>query len=177
VVERPGAGALVTALLAVALIGAWVMWQPLRSVQAMADAENHPATAFASARTAASRNPLSIEPLSQLSVLYQEANEPRAARAELVQATQLQPQNPQPWLWLGQLDLANGHPSDALVAMQQVFALNLPVDTTRLTANAVIIKAQAQLAARAARVKSQARRRARAARRAARRAGRPHTPR
>ncbi len=177
VVERPGAGALVTALLAVALIGAWVMWQPLRSVQAMADAENHPATAFASARTAASRNPLSIEPLSQLSVLYQEANEPRAARAELVKATQLQPQNPQPWLWLGQLDLANGHPSDALVAMQQVFALNLPVDTTRLTANAVIIKAQAQLAARAARVKSQARRRARAAHRAAHRAGRPHTPR
>jgi hypothetical protein len=173
ILQRPGAGALVTGLLAVALIGGWVMWQPLRSAQAMADAENHPAAAFASARTAASRDPLSVEPLYLLSVLYQEADDAHAARAELVKATRLQPQNPQPWLWLGQLDLASGHPSDALVAMQQVFALNLPVDTTRLTANAVIIKAQAQLAARAARVQSQARRRARAAHRAARPRTRP----
>ncbi len=49
VLERPGAGALVTGLVAVALIGAWVMWQPLRSAQAMTAAENQPATAFASA--------------------------------------------------------------------------------------------------------------------------------
>ena len=63
VLERPGAGALVTGLAAVALIGAWLMWQPLRSAQAMTAAENQPATAFASARAAASRDPLSIEPL------------------------------------------------------------------------------------------------------------------
>ena len=69
--ERPGAGALITGLVGVALIGAWVMWQPLRSAQAMAAAENQPATAFASARAAASRDPLSIEPLYLLSVLYQ----------------------------------------------------------------------------------------------------------
>ena len=71
VLQRPGASALVTGLVGLALIGAWVMWQPLRSVQAMAAAENQPATAFASARAAASRDPLSIEPLYQLSVLYQ----------------------------------------------------------------------------------------------------------
>jgi hypothetical protein len=175
VVERPGAAALVTALVAAALIGAWVMWQPLRSAQALAAAENQPATAFASARTAASRDPLAIEPLDLLSVLYRDANDPDAARAELVKATQLQPQNPQPWLWLGQLELATGHPKDAINAMLQVFGLNQPVDTTRLTANAVIIKAQAQLAARAARVNSLKRRRARAGTPGAHRGHRPRT--
>jgi O-Antigen ligase len=165
VLQRPGAGALVTGLVAMALVGAWVMWQPLRSAQAMTDAENRPATAFVSARSAASRDPLSIEPLYLLSVLYQDDKDPSAARAELVKATQLQPQNPQPWLWLGQLELATRHPADAITAMTRVFALNQPVDTTRLTANAAIVKAQAQLARRAARVKTQGRRRARAARR------------
>ena len=108
--ERPGAGALITGLAALALIGGWVMWQPLRSAQAMTDAENHPDTAFASARAAASRDPLSIEPLYMLSVLYQAANDARGARAELVKATQVQPENPQPWLWLGQLDFAHRTP-------------------------------------------------------------------
>ena len=167
VLERPGAGALVTGLVAVALIGAWVMWQPLRSAQAMTDAENHPATAFASARTAASRDPLSIEPLYLLSVLYQEANNPRAARAELVKATQLQTENPQPWLWLGQLeDLANGHPGHAIVAMQQVFGLNLPAGgaTHRQRRHHQSPGAACRPAARR---QSRARRRARAARRAA----------
>ncbi len=175
VLERPGAGAVVTGLAAVALIGAWVMWQPLRSAQAMADAENHPATAFASARTAASRDPLSIEPLYLLSVLYQRAGRPGAARTELVKATQLQPENPESWLWLGQLDLATGRDEDALLEMAQVFALNQPVDTTRLAANAAIIQAKAQIAQRAARVNSRAQRRARAARRATRPGARPRT--
>ncbi len=173
VLQRPGASALVTGLAGLALIGAWVMWQPLRSVQAMAAAENQPATAFASARAAASRDPLSIEPLYQLSFLYQASNDPGAARAELVKATDLQPDNPQPWLWLGQLDLATGRPEDAIAAMNQVFVLNQPVDTTRLAANAVIVRAQAQIAQRAARVKSQARRRARAGTPGARRGARP----
>ena len=57
-VQRPGAGALITGLAAVALIGGWLMWQPLRSAQALSDAENSSQTAFASARTAASRDPL-----------------------------------------------------------------------------------------------------------------------
>jgi hypothetical protein len=173
VLQRPGAGALVTGLVALALIGAWVMWQPLRSAQALTAAENQPARAFASARAAASRDPLSIEPLYLLSVLYQDDNDPGGARAELVKATQLQPQNPQPWLWLGQLELATGRPADAIAAMDQVFALNLPVDTTRLTASAAIAKAQGQIARRAARVKSRAQRRARATHRAARPRTRP----
>ena len=68
-----------------------------------------------------------------------------------MKATELQPENPQPWLWLGQLDLATGHPEDAIAAMNQVFVLNQPVDTTRLAARAVIVRAQAQIAQRAAR--------------------------
>ena len=169
-VRRPEAGALVTGLVALALIGAWVIWQPLRSAQALADAENQPATAFASARTAATRNPLSLEPLYLLSVLYQHAGQPRTARAELLQATRLQPDNPLPWLWLGQSDIANGRSAEAIDAVSHVMTLNQPVDPTRLAARDVILQAQAQLARRqaaAARVSSRKRRRARAGSRGA----------
>lgn len=164
VLDRPMAGAIVTALVALALLGAWVMWQPLRSAQALTDAENQPATAFASARAAASRDPLSVEPLYLLSTLYQRAGQPRSARAELIRATQLQPENPLPWLWLGQLDVANGRYGEAIGAASEVMALNQPVDATRLAARDVIVQAQAGLAQRqaaaAARAKSQQRRRA-----------------
>jgi hypothetical protein len=178
VVQRPGAGALITGLAAVALIGAWLMWQPLRSAQAMADAENHPETAFASAQAATDRDPLSIVPFYLLSVLYQHANQPRTARAQLVQATHLQPENPMPWLWLAQLDIANGRSDDAIGAAGHVMTLNQPVDATRLAARGVILQAQAQVARRqaaAARVSSLKRRRAQAARRGATRGARPRT--
>ncbi|MGH2895319.1 MAG: O-antigen ligase family protein, partial [Solirubrobacteraceae bacterium] len=175
VLQRPAAGALVTGLVALALMGAWVMWQPLRSAQAMADAENAPATAFASAQAAASRDPLSIQPLFLLSVLYRDNHNPRAAQRELLKASQLQPENPQPWLWLAQFDVAAGQSQAALTAAAQVFALNQPVDSTRLAANDVIVQAQAQIARRAARLKSQARRRTRAAGRAKHRATQPRT--
>jgi hypothetical protein len=172
-IHRPGAGALVTGLAALALMGAWVIWQPLRSAQAMTAAENQPATAFVNAHAAASRDPLSIQPLYLLSVLYQNSNDPRAARAELVKATQLQPDNPQPWLWLGQFDLATGHPADAIGALSHVMVLYQPVLPTRIAASEGIAQAQTQLAQRAARVTSQARHRARAAHRAAHRRKRP----
>jgi hypothetical protein len=171
VIDRPGAGALVTGLAAVALIGGWLMWQPLRSTQALNDAENNPARAFASARAAASNDPLAIEPRYLLSVLYQNANDPNSARAQLIKATQTQPQNPMPWLWLGQLNFQIGHPRDAIIAMSRVLALDHPLDNTSFTAHSVITAAGAQLAKREAAaakrsVSSRARRRARAARRA-----------
>ena len=148
VLERPGAGALITGLAAVALIGAWLMWQPLRSVQAMADAENHPDRAFASARTAASRDPLSVEPLYLLSGLYQTANDPRGARMQLVKATEVQPDNPRPWTLLGLHDFHSGRLRDAITEMKRVLVLEHPSDVDTLNALAVIQQSQAQLAQR-----------------------------
>jgi hypothetical protein len=182
VVQRPGAGALITGLASVALIGAWLMWQPLRSAQAMVDAENHPATAFASARAAVSRDPLSIEPLNMLSVLYQGANDNASARAELVKATQIQPGNPQSWLSLGKLDLAAGRPQAAITELRHALSLDLPPTPATDAARAEITQATAQIAQRraaaaaaAAKVSSPKRRRAPAGTPGARRGARPRT--
>jgi cytochrome c-type biogenesis protein CcmH/NrfG len=111
--QRPGAGALITGLVAVAFLGAWAVWQPLRSADAVsasldAVAAGHSGQAFTDARDAANIDPLTIEPLQILSELHGTRNA-GAARQELVQATQRQPDNPEPWSWLGQFDLARHH--------------------------------------------------------------------
>jgi hypothetical protein len=174
--ERPGAGALVTGLASVALIAGWMMWQPLRSAQAMADAENHPGTAFASARAAASRDPLSIEPLNLLSVLYQEAHDPAGARAELVKATQIQPDNPQSWLWLGQFDYTDGRYQAAISELEHALSLDLPITQDTFNARTTIQQATAQLAGRQA-AAAKAAKAAKAAPHTRRRAGHRRTPR
>jgi hypothetical protein len=179
VLRRPGAGAVITGLASLALIGGWLMWQPLRSAQAMADAENHPQTAFASARAAADRDPLSIQPLYQLSVLYQGAGDSSSSRAELVKATQLQPENPQSWLWLGESDFAGGRPQAAIEELGRAFTLDRPVSPDTLTARGELDQASALLAHRraaaAAKLNSPKRRRARAGTPGAHRGHRPRT--
>jgi hypothetical protein len=176
---RPGAGAIVTALAAVTLIGCWLMWQPLRSAQALNAAVGGSGHAFADAQEAASRDPLSIEPRYLLSVLYQRADNAPAARAQLVKAAQIQPQNPLPWLWLGQLDLESGRPRDAITAMSLVLLYDVPINADTLLARSVITQATTQLNQRAAaagataRVRSPKRGRARASTRAASRGARP----
>ncbi len=180
VVDRPGAGAIITALVAVALVGGWLMWQPLRSAQAMNDAENHPASAFADARAASHRDPLSIEPLYLLSVLYQGAGDPAAARAELVKATQVQPENPRTWLWLGTLEFQSRQPAAALATLKRVLALDHASTPEALAAVRIIGQSAYELNARraaAARVSSRKRARARAGRRAGTRGARPRKPR
>ncbi|MFZ1994466.1 MAG: tetratricopeptide repeat protein, partial [Solirubrobacteraceae bacterium] len=160
--------------------GGWLMWQPLRSAQAMTNAENHPATAFVSARTAAHRDPLSVEPLYLLSELYQAANDAPGARAELAKATEVQPDNPRPWVLLGLMDFHSGRLSDAIAEMKRVLVLEHPSDVDTLNADTVIGQSKAQLAQQraarrsAARARSRRQRQARAARRAARRGARPH---
>jgi hypothetical protein len=176
VVQRPGAGALVTGLATVALIGAWLMWQPLRSAQAMADAENHPETAFASARAAASRDPLWLLPLYTLSELYQGANDNASARRELVKATQIQPDNPEPWLRLGGFDVTIRRPELAFYELNRGLSLDLPLSIQTQNARSQIAQAMAQLAQRkaaAAKVSSPKRRRARAGSPGAHRGARP----
>jgi Tfp pilus assembly protein PilF len=105
-------------------------------------------------------------PLYLQSALYQDVNQPAQARAALTKATQIQPENPTPWLWLAQLDVKNGRSAAALDAANQVMLLNLPVDSTRFAARDVILQAQAQQARRqaaATRAHSRKHRRSRAA--------------
>jgi cytochrome c-type biogenesis protein CcmH/NrfG len=148
--RRPGAGAAVTAVAAIALIGAWVLWQPLRSADDVRAAENSTtnSAAFADARAAVGANPLSIEPLNILSSLYQGIHDGASARAELVKATRLQPDNPEPWVWLGSYALQTGDARGALNAMSRVLALDHTQDPDTVTALAAITRAKAVLATR-----------------------------
>ncbi len=126
--QRPGAGALITALVAVTLLGAWAIWQPLRSADALssslnAAASNHSGQAFTDARDAANIDPVTIEPLQILSELYG-ARDPGAARRELVEATRRQPDNPEPWSWLGQFDLLRHRDRLAYASLDRELALD-----------------------------------------------------
>jgi hypothetical protein len=148
VLSRPGAGAVVTGLVALAFMGAWVMWQPLRSVQAVNASETDPHNAFSHARDAVSANPLALDPHLRLAALYQSIGDVARARAEYLRATTLQPSNPQPWLWLAAFYEQTGHPQLAIVSAQRVFALDHvqtpPGDP--YTRSAAAIRAQATAA-------------------------------
>jgi hypothetical protein len=126
------------------------MWQPLRSADQVRAAENSTSNsaAFADAHAAAGTNPLSIEPLNLLSNLYQGIHDGPSARAELVKATRLQPDNPEPWTWLGSYALQTGDARGTLAAMNRVLALDHTPDPDTVTARAAIVQAQAMLAAR-----------------------------
>jgi O-Antigen ligase len=127
--SNPATGAAVTVLVAVALIGAWAIWQPLRSTDAYAaaltaDGRGDVKAAFADARTAATRDPVSIDPLFELAALYGTIGEGSAARAELVKATGVQPENPASWLQLGYFDLRRGRPRRALREFERARVLD-----------------------------------------------------
>ncbi|HXE44413.1 MAG TPA: tetratricopeptide repeat protein [Conexibacter sp.] len=110
---------LATLVVAAGLAGAWVVWQPQRSVSAgdAALAElsaNRPQQAIADARVAARRDPLSIDPLFTLAAAQSAAGQPALARATLERAVRLQPANSEAWLRLGQFELAQGDARRAL---------------------------------------------------------------
>jgi len=144
---------------AVALAGAWVQWQPLRSDQsyqaALGSTSN--AQAFHDARAAIDHDPLAYEPRFLLSSLYQSVKDVPAARAQLVKAAQVQPQNPLTWLSLGQLELLTGELKSASAAFQRVLTLDHTPDQTAHTATASIqeIRVHFQLAKAAAKPKRQ----------------------
>lgn len=155
--ERPAAGAAILALAVVALAACWLMWAPLHSAQGVATAEaaSTNEAAFSAARGAATADPLSIAPLQELSILYQGLRDNASARAELVKATQVQPQNPQSWLSLAQLDLKSHRPRPAAGEAGRVLDLDISWredilnggDATVHAAEAVIRQARTALAA------------------------------
>jgi tetratricopeptide (TPR) repeat protein len=131
-----------------ALLGAWLVWQPLRSSDADAAAftalqQGDTAGAFADARTAVTSNPLSAEPLFELSALYSATGEQAPARSELQRAIDLQPQNYNTWLQLGLFEIQQKQPRAALAALNHVLKLNPPLEATA----AAIAQAQAELKA------------------------------
>jgi hypothetical protein len=130
-IQRPALGAATIAIVAITLLVAWVVIAPMRATQATNAAygaleRGDTRSAIADARSAAASDPLSIAPLGALAAAYNKVGEPQTARAELVKATQLQPQNPDTWLELGTYDLAQlRHPANALADFRKALALNL----------------------------------------------------
>jgi len=148
-IRRPGAGALVTGLVALALAGAWVMWQPLRSVQALAASENDTGNAFVHARAAAGADPLALDPHFRLAALYHAVGQNAQARAEYLRATQIQPDNPEPWVWLAAFYQQTGRPRLARAAAERVLVLDhVPGDAYTTPAQATLAQAAATLQAR-----------------------------
>jgi len=102
---------------------AWAIWQPLRSQNASDGAlaaleRGDPARALADIRTARDRNPLSIDPLLDLSAIEQSRGELPAALAALRDAVALQPANPESWRSLGEFELSvMGNPRAALAPL------------------------------------------------------------
>jgi O-Antigen ligase len=125
----PGAAAAVTAIVALALAGVWFIWQPLRSANADSAAfaalsRGDTAAAFSDARSAATYDPDSIEPLRALEALYSSIRYPAQARLQLVRAVSLQPENPSAWQDLGGYDLSQHHPRLALTELRHALTLN-----------------------------------------------------
>jgi cytochrome c-type biogenesis protein CcmH/NrfG len=146
ILQRPGASAAVTALAALTLVLAWFTWQPLRSADALsasvsAAASGDSAQAFAEARDSARIDPVTIEPLQILSSLYAGAGDVAAARAELVDATQRQPDNPETWLSLGQFEIQHGQTRRAYRSLLRALRLN-PLDPVT---GALVIEARVKL--------------------------------
>jgi cytochrome c-type biogenesis protein CcmH/NrfG len=144
--QRPGAAAAVIGLAALTLILAWLIWQPLRSADALsaslsAAARGDTVEAVTQARDAASIDPVSIEPLQILSSLYIGAHDLTAAREQFVKATQRQPDNPESWLGLGNFELQQGQTRAAYRSLLRAIRLN-PLDPT---ATALVLKARTDL--------------------------------
>jgi hypothetical protein len=129
-VGSPGVAAGALAIVAVALVAAWAMYQPLRAANAndaairALEAGDTPG-ALAKARSAAAIDPVSVDPLWELGTIYQAAGRLGAARTELQRAVDRQPENPLTWLQLGRLDLAARQPARAVAELRRAQQLNL----------------------------------------------------
>jgi Flp pilus assembly protein TadD len=126
---RPGAIATIAAVALLSILGAWAVWRPLSALDSDSAAitalgRGDVRTALSDARTAASSNPLAVEPLSELSTVFAAIGDQRQARAELVAATRRQPQNPASWRELGLFDLNRHDASAALPSLQRALRLD-----------------------------------------------------
>jgi hypothetical protein len=119
----PGRSAGVIGVVVAAMLAAWFVWQPLHSADSFGAAigamsRGQVATALNDARAAADSDPVSVEPLWEQSAIYSAMGDQAAARAALVKATSVQPQNPQTWVQLGSYDLQAHRPRAALPELE-----------------------------------------------------------
>ena len=118
------------AVVVVALLAAWTVWQPLRSdtiaQRSLETLESGDvAAARAQAMTAHDRNPLAVDPLFKLAKIEEQAGGRQIqARAALEQAVRLQPANPETWIALGSYELRSDRPQAALTASRRAVYLD-----------------------------------------------------
>jgi tetratricopeptide (TPR) repeat protein len=149
-VEDRTRAAIAAAVLVLALVCAWMVWQPLRSDQVGQDAiasldDGNTAAARAQAQQARDRNPLSVDPLFELSTIETAAGRKFAARGALERAVRLQPANPETWQRLAEFDLdILERPDAALTAIRPALYL----DPRSSDAVAVFLAAQRQTKAK-----------------------------
>ncbi len=146
--ERPRA-ICAAAVVLVALVTAWTVWQPLRSdtlgQQALETLEaGDVAAARKEAEAARAANPLAVDPLFKLAQIEGQAgNRQIQARAALEKAVRLQPANPEPWIQLANFELGAGRPKAAETASRRAVYL----DPRSARPLGVFLKARRQIAA------------------------------
>ena len=119
----PAAAAAGLGIVAATIVAAWFVWQPLHSSDQFSAAisaitRGDTAVALADAQGAAASDPVSVDPLWELSAIYSAARDPNAAREELVKATNVQPANPESWEQLGEFDMSQHEPVLAVLELQ-----------------------------------------------------------
>jgi hypothetical protein len=117
-------------VLVIAVAAAWTAFQPVRAVHAGDEAfdrldRGQPNAAASIATIATKRNPLSVDPLFELSAIEQARGRLPQARDALERAVRLQPASPEAWRRLGELRLdALNDPKGALSAFQAAYYLD-----------------------------------------------------
>jgi O-Antigen ligase len=119
----PAAAAAGLGIVAATIVAAWFVWQPLHSSDQFdaaisAITRGDTAVALADAQGAAASDPVSVDPLWELSAIYAAVHNPGMARQELVKATNIQPANPETWEQLGEFDLAQHQTIVAVLELQ-----------------------------------------------------------
>ena len=119
----PAAAAAGLGIVAATIVAAWFVWQPLHSsgefgAAISAITRGDSAVALADAQSAAASDPVSVDPLWEMSAIYSALRDPGAARQELVKATTIQPANPESWEQLGEFDLAQHQTIVAVLELQ-----------------------------------------------------------
>ncbi len=147
--ERPALAASIMVIAAVSVLGAWAIWQPLRSVDANSAAITALSSgdvkgAFNDARAAASSDPLAVEPLWQLAAIYSATGNQHAAHAQFVKAISLQPENASTWRQLGFFNVQHHQPHKALGVLKHALSL----DRSSYQTLQAIQQAQAELVSR-----------------------------
>jgi tetratricopeptide (TPR) repeat protein len=127
--NAPGRAGLVFAIVTLTAAAGWMVWEPLRSADADSAAINvmergDAAAALADARAAANSNPVSIDPLFELSAIYQALGNPAAAHNALIEATGRQPSNPVAWEWRAQFDVQHHLTDDAVRSLRSALRLD-----------------------------------------------------